>query len=590
VGGEADDAAAVEDEDAVRVAERGEAVGDDEAGAAAHEPVDSALHLGLGDRVEARRGLVEEQDRRVREERAGDGEPLPLSAGELAAPHAEGRVVASRERLDVVVDERGARRRLHLGVRRAGPADADVVANGGGEEERLLGHQRHLRVDVGEAEVAEVAAVEQDAAGARVVEAREEVEERALAAPGGPDDPDRLARAHLERDVLQHRPVAVGEADALERDRARRPREGRGAQALLYLGAGREDLGEALDGGAHRLELDVVRVEVVDRPVHRAHGHDEGEERRPRGLAVEHAVAPEDDDGHDHEPRERVHHDRGEGPAPVIVDHRVEVEPALRDAGLRLRFLAPVGLDDADATQDLEDDVREDVAERAGPVGSRERALGEVKDRECCGGHRGEGAKREPGLEGDRACQEREEQRRLEEHVRERTHGEPELGHVVAHGLQDVGVALAIEEGDREREEVPDQAREHPELHDLADLELGDDVRVVAEARRDLAGEEQAAEHDERGPGAQARGEATHDPGARVAAQRAREEALDHEHDERRRGRAADRGGEEAEEQALLVPEEQRDLIPAGDGREPHLRHPQEVGRAPGPRSAAARS
>ena len=49
-------------------------------------------------RVDRRRRLVEDQDRRVLEERARDGDALALAAGELRAALAELGLVALRQR------------------------------------------------------------------------------------------------------------------------------------------------------------------------------------------------------------------------------------------------------------------------------------------------------------------------------------------------------------------------------------------------------------------------------------------------------------------------------------------------------------
>ena len=70
------------DEDEVRVADRREAVRDRERRAVGHEPVDGVLHEALRDRVERARGLVEDEDGRVAEDRPRDGDALALAAGE----------------------------------------------------------------------------------------------------------------------------------------------------------------------------------------------------------------------------------------------------------------------------------------------------------------------------------------------------------------------------------------------------------------------------------------------------------------------------------------------------------------------------
>ena len=59
-----------------------------------HQPFQGLDHGLLGRCVEAGRRLVEDQDRRVADDRAGDGDPLALAAGERHAAFADHRVVA----------------------------------------------------------------------------------------------------------------------------------------------------------------------------------------------------------------------------------------------------------------------------------------------------------------------------------------------------------------------------------------------------------------------------------------------------------------------------------------------------------------
>jgi hypothetical protein len=75
-----DEPSAVEDQDAVGVADRREAVSDHERGAAVEELVHRLLDRAFGLAVERARGLVEEQDRRAVVESARDRDPLLLPA------------------------------------------------------------------------------------------------------------------------------------------------------------------------------------------------------------------------------------------------------------------------------------------------------------------------------------------------------------------------------------------------------------------------------------------------------------------------------------------------------------------------------
>ena len=71
---------AVDDSDAVRAADGGEAVGDDDAGFALAKGVQAVLDLPLGDAVEGGSCLVQDQDGRILEEDSRDGDALLLPA------------------------------------------------------------------------------------------------------------------------------------------------------------------------------------------------------------------------------------------------------------------------------------------------------------------------------------------------------------------------------------------------------------------------------------------------------------------------------------------------------------------------------
>ena len=92
-----------------------------------------------------------------------------------------------------------------------------------------------------EIELADVDAVDQDAAALDVVEAQQQADDRGLAGPGGADDADALAGRDLERDVAED-PVArrcVGEPHVLEDDvaaRAGRPRAAAAAGEAIVTG------------------------------------------------------------------------------------------------------------------------------------------------------------------------------------------------------------------------------------------------------------------------------------------------------------------------------------------------------------------
>ncbi len=95
-----------EHQDLVGALDRAQARGDDEGGAPAHHGVERLLDQILGLHIHAGGGVVEDQDARVEQEGAGDGDALLLAAGERDAALADPGVVAVGEAADEVV-ERG---------------------------------------------------------------------------------------------------------------------------------------------------------------------------------------------------------------------------------------------------------------------------------------------------------------------------------------------------------------------------------------------------------------------------------------------------------------------------------------------------
>jgi hypothetical protein len=88
------DATMVEDDDAAGVADRGEAVGDDDCGAAGEQAAEAALDSGLGVDVDVRGRLVEDQDARIGCGGTGERYELALAGRELSATLADLGVVA----------------------------------------------------------------------------------------------------------------------------------------------------------------------------------------------------------------------------------------------------------------------------------------------------------------------------------------------------------------------------------------------------------------------------------------------------------------------------------------------------------------
>jgi hypothetical protein len=88
----------VEDEDAVGVAEGGEAVGDGDGGAPACGDTESFLDGLFGFGIDGGGGLIQDEDAGVVKESAGDGNALAFPAGEPCAPLAKPGVISEGRR------------------------------------------------------------------------------------------------------------------------------------------------------------------------------------------------------------------------------------------------------------------------------------------------------------------------------------------------------------------------------------------------------------------------------------------------------------------------------------------------------------
>ena len=150
-------------------------------------------------RVQRRERLVEQDQPRLRRERAGDGHTLLLAAGELVGTAlAE---AAEADQVEQLVDRRAA----------AAPArepEADVLGDGQvGEEQAVLRHVADAPRWAGTLvlRVVERLAVERDAPASGAVEAGEQAQQRRLAGSRRPEHGREAARGHRQRDVAQHR-------------------------------------------------------------------------------------------------------------------------------------------------------------------------------------------------------------------------------------------------------------------------------------------------------------------------------------------------------------------------------------------------
>lgn len=181
------DPAAVEDDDPVGEADRGEAVRDEDRRTTGRGGGGEALEEGvLGGRVQGGGGLVQDQQQRIGAEHgAGQTEGLPLAAGELLAvpvTASDQSVQTARhlalQRPGPGVHECGAQRGVVVQGRE--PADADGLTERQFDAGEVLEERREPLLPLLGIEVGEVGAVDQDAALGGPVQPAEEFYEGAL--------------------------------------------------------------------------------------------------------------------------------------------------------------------------------------------------------------------------------------------------------------------------------------------------------------------------------------------------------------------------------------------------------------------------
>ena len=139
-----DDFAGFDDEDLIGAANGGEAVGDDEGGAAAHQVGEALLNQGFGFGIEAGGGFVEDQDARIGQNGAGDGDALALAAGKLDAALADDGVVLVGERFGEFVDAGDAAGGEDVLFGGGGARKRDIFANGAVEKKGVLQNDAEL--------------------------------------------------------------------------------------------------------------------------------------------------------------------------------------------------------------------------------------------------------------------------------------------------------------------------------------------------------------------------------------------------------------------------------------------------------------
>ena len=145
----------LDDADQVRVLDRRQSVGDDDARSSRPRMIQRILHDLFALIVQCRGRFVQQQDARIAHQCAGDGDTLLLATGQLGTLAAQAGVVALGQVHDKLVDV-GHLGRFHNfrhgDLARIVPV-GDVFRNGTIEQDRFLRYQPHLGADAVEREL-----------------------------------------------------------------------------------------------------------------------------------------------------------------------------------------------------------------------------------------------------------------------------------------------------------------------------------------------------------------------------------------------------------------------------------------------------
>src|SRR5215468_11283414 len=212
--------ATVDGDEAVAPSYGRQPVRDDEHCAAAGKLRHILLNDPLALIVERARRLVEDQDARVGNKRACDGQTLALAAGQAGAPLAHNGVVTIGKLKDEIMGAGRLCGRNDPFDRHRPVCQRDVVAHRAIEQDALLQHYADLTTQPGWIDHAEINTVDQNPPTLRHVEPLDQLGERAFAGARWANNAHDLSGRYPKINVVQHlRPVdPVAKRNVLECD------------------------------------------------------------------------------------------------------------------------------------------------------------------------------------------------------------------------------------------------------------------------------------------------------------------------------------------------------------------------------------
>ena len=198
------DAAVLDDKDLVGVPDRRQAVGDGDDGPAPGELGDGGLDQVLVLRVDAGRGLVQNDDGRVLKDGPGNGNPLFFTAGQGTAALADYRVVTLWQSHDKAVAAGFFCRFDHLLLRGVRLSEADIRPDRVVEKVDILEDHGNIREKTVTGKFLQIMAAHGNAAALGIVEPGQQTTDRGFSGTGGADDGRRGFLGDPEADIFQY--------------------------------------------------------------------------------------------------------------------------------------------------------------------------------------------------------------------------------------------------------------------------------------------------------------------------------------------------------------------------------------------------
>src|SRR5262245_52970410 len=213
------DFAVVQDNDAIRVANRGKTVRDEQASSVAHDFLKRVLNQQLGFRIDTGSGLVKNQDLRLKHQHPGQRQKLPLASGKVAATLPHLRVKGTRKPLDKPMGIGKLSGFLNFLHRNRAVAKGQVRADISRKEKDILQDNADVLAQRLKVPITHVDAADFDGALLDIVEAVKHFDRGGLAGARGPDNRHLFSRLDSERHAFQYRIVrSILKPDVVEDD------------------------------------------------------------------------------------------------------------------------------------------------------------------------------------------------------------------------------------------------------------------------------------------------------------------------------------------------------------------------------------